>query len=116
VLRWIGGRTGAGDQTFTWYREGVRHLQTCDRSLRADIIAGLRAAAERSPQFTAGRALLALHETVAAIDERDPGMVRHVLTNLTGLTSPPHDLALAHLAMAEGAHVLGDETLARQAR
>ena len=115
VLRWIGGPTGAGDHAFTQYREGVRLLGGCDAAARRDVIAGLKRAAERSPNFLPGRAMLALHEVNAAVAEGDSVHAATVMREAESLIVAAPDLALAHLAVARGASMLGNDSLARSA-
>lgn len=112
VLRWIGGRTGAGDHAFTQYREGARLLASCDPAAREDVISGLRTAAERSPNFLPGRALLALHEMGAAVSRVDSARVERVMLEAGSLIDTSPDLALAHLAVGRGARMLGRDSLA----
>ena len=115
VLRWIGGSTGAGDHAFTQFREGARLLGSCDVTARDDVIAGLRAAADRSPNFLPGRAMLAFHEMEAAASRADTARVARVLREAESLVATSADLALAHLAIARGAAMFGSDSIARSA-
>jgi hypothetical protein len=115
VLRWIGGSSGAGDHAFTQFREGARLLGTCDGAAREDVIAGLRRAAERSPSFHPGRAMLAAHEMEAAVMRADTAQARRVRREAEVLVAISGDLALAHLAIARGAGFEGRDSLAQSA-
>ncbi len=115
VLRWLGGRTGAGDRTFTQYREGVRLLGACDHAALDDVMHGLREAAVRSPNFLPGRALLALHEVDAAAGRGDTAAIARAMHDAESVVAEEPNLALGHLAIARGAAVRGDDPLARSA-
>ncbi len=115
VLRWIGGKTGAGDHAFTQFREGARLLARCDVAARNDVIAGLRGAADRSPNFLPGRAMLAVHEMEDAISRADTVHVAQVMRRADTLVALSADLALAHVAISRGAAMLGVDSLARTA-
>lgn len=112
VLRWLGGRTGDGDHAFTQFREGARLLGSCDVPARDDVIAGLRVAAERSPNFLPGRAMLVFHEIGAAVTRMDSVSVERALRDAESVVTLSADLALAHLAIARGAAMLGRDSLA----
>ena len=102
VLRWFGGRTGAGDLAFSHYREGVRMLGRCDASSRDEVIIGLRAAILDAANFLPARALLLTLELDSAQADADRAEMVVLAERARQLAKVAPDLALAQLASARG--------------
>jgi DNA-binding winged helix-turn-helix (wHTH) protein len=96
VMRWLGGRTGAGDPHFSYYREALRQITRCG-SQADGILPPLQASGDSAPNFAHAQAAQLWLE--AGVDRSVPATVKGIEKTSRLLTQSP-DLALAHLALA----------------
>ena len=115
VLRWIGGRTGAGDPAFVAYREAVDLLGACDPARAARMADRVESVLESAGNFTGLRALAMLHRATALQAGGDTTSLRQHAAAIDSLIASHPDLALAHRAAAVVAQALGDDTTATKA-
>jgi DNA-binding winged helix-turn-helix (wHTH) protein len=114
VLRWLGG-SGTGDYAFTQYREGVRVLGRCTSDVDSAMVAAMRAAVARAPHFHPGRAMLVFLEMERAVMAGDRAAIARRLAVADTLVAQGADVPLALIAVARGAHALGDTAHAAEA-
>ncbi|MBX3174362.1 MAG: winged helix-turn-helix domain-containing protein [Gemmatimonadaceae bacterium] len=100
VMRWLGGRTGAGDREFSAYREGVRLLGTCGGATPAQDLQRVMDASRRAPNFLALRALALLLAVEDALARDDTAALVPLRDDAEELLRADGQLALAHVALA----------------
>lgn len=115
VLRWLGGRTGAGDPAFVAYREAVDLLGACDPGRAARMADRIEEVLESAGNFAGLRALAMLHRATALHAGSDTMRLRQHAAAINGLIALHPDLALAHRAAAVVAQALGDAATAARA-